>query len=195
MTAEVHDVSVAAEPAAISKSRLEMLFDGVFAIAMTILVLELKVPELDKQRSVQELASALRHQGSTFFSYLLSFAVLGMFWFRHNMQYRHYHTINARMLVLHFVQLAAAASFPFCAALYGHYPFNPLSIVIYLGCITIYAWASFGGWIVARRTGAFGPGMAESTYLKSRKRGLFSVVFITMMFGAYLAILILAQRR
>lgn len=55
-----------------------MLFDGVFAIAMTILVLELKVPELVAQRSVQELAKGLAHQGSTFVSYLLSFFVLGM---------------------------------------------------------------------------------------------------------------------
>src|SRR5438094_5500342 len=74
----------------ISKSRLEMLFDGVFAIAMTILVLELKVPELVNIRSVDELRRALVHQAPTFFSYLLSFSVLGMFWYRHNNLYRHF---------------------------------------------------------------------------------------------------------
>jgi len=49
--------------AVISRSRLEMLVDGIFAIAMTILVLELKVPELDNSRSGHELARALARQG------------------------------------------------------------------------------------------------------------------------------------
>jgi hypothetical protein len=95
----------------ISKSRLEFLFDGVFAIAMTILVLELKVPELVNPRSVAELARALVHEASTFVSYLISFVVLGVFWYRHNQQYHSYHAISRGMLVLHFVQLAAAAFF------------------------------------------------------------------------------------
>src|SRR2546425_3417736 len=86
----------------VSRSRLEMLFDGVFAIAMTILVLELKVPELVDVRSVDELRRSLVHQAPTFFSYLLSFAVLGMFWYRHNRQYRHFRVINSGMLALHF---------------------------------------------------------------------------------------------
>ena len=182
------------QPAAISKSRLEMLFDGVFAIAMTILVLELKVPELVAERSVQELARGLAHQGSTFLSYLLSFFVLGMLWFRHNTQFRHFHKIPGGLLALHYVQLAAAASFPFCAALFGHYPFNPLSIVVYLGCILVYAWASFTGWIVARRSGALSPDMSDAVYRRVRKRGLMSCVFISTLFAMYLTNLIFVLR-
>jgi uncharacterized membrane protein len=182
-----------AQPAAISRSRLEMLFDGVFAIAMTILVLELKVPELVARRSVPELATALAHQGTTFFSYLLSFAILGMFWFRHNTQYRHFHTITGGVLVAHFVQLAAAASFPFFAALFGHYPTNPLSWVIYLGCILVYAWASFIGWLFAKKTGAFSPGMADATYRRVRKRGLLSCVILSALFTLYVVNLIVLR--
>ena len=52
---EAHQTSTAA----ISRSRLEMLVDGVFAIAMTILVLELKVPEIADRRSIQELARSI----------------------------------------------------------------------------------------------------------------------------------------
>src|SRR5215470_10608372 len=85
----------------ISRSRLEMLVDGIFAIAMTILVLELKVPELTDRRSVWELARAIGRQAPTFLSYLLSFFVLGMFWYRHNMGFRHYRVITAKMLALH----------------------------------------------------------------------------------------------
>ena len=102
-----------------------MLFDGVFAIAMTILVLELKVPEIDDRLSSSQLLHALLKESGTFFSYLLSFAILGVFWWRHNHVYHFFRTITSKMLVLHFVQLAAAAFFPFTAALYGRYPTNP----------------------------------------------------------------------
>jgi uncharacterized membrane protein len=170
-----------------------MLFDGVFAIAMTLLVLELKVPELVAPKSVPEMAAALKHQGPTFGSYLLSFTVLGMFWYRHNTQYRHFHTITGGVLMTHFVQLAAAASFPFCAAIWGRYPLNPLSVVIYLGCILVYAWASFAGWLIAKRTGAFSPGMADATYRRVRKRGLLSCVFLSALFALYVVNLIVLK--
>ena len=71
-----------------------MLFDGVFAIAMTILVLELKVPELGRAEVSAGDGGGASASGPTFLSYLLSFGILGMFWFRHNAQYRHFHTIT-----------------------------------------------------------------------------------------------------
>src|SRR6478672_9693554 len=111
----------------ISRSRLEMLVDGVFAIAMTILV-------------------------------------LGMFWYRHNQQYRHYRSISGGMLALHFVMLAAAASFPFCAALVGRYAPNPLAVTIYLTCIVVYAWTATLTWIVARRSGSLSEELPEAAY-------------------------------
>ena len=57
----------------ISRNRLEMLCDGIFAIAMTILVLELKVPELVDRHSAAELAQSLERNRATFISYLLGF--------------------------------------------------------------------------------------------------------------------------
>jgi uncharacterized membrane protein len=167
----------------ISKGRLEFLFDGIFAIAMTILVLELKVPELVDRRSLVELARALAHHAPTFVSYLLSFAMLGMFWYRHNHQYHHFHKITEGMLVLHFVQLAAAAFFPFCAALLGRYHSNLLSIVIYLGCVLVYMWAMFANWIVAKRCDALGAEFTAEDYLRIRTKGLRGCLIISILFA------------
>ena len=58
------------------------------------------------------------------------------------------------MLALHFVQLAAAAFFPFTAALYGHYPTNPAGVIFYVGSVAAYSWAAFGNLVVAKRAGA-----------------------------------------
>jgi uncharacterized membrane protein len=170
----------------ISKSRLEFLFDGVFAIAMTLLVLELKVPELVDRRSVHELAAALAHDGPTFGSYLLSFTVLGALWYRHNHQYHHFRVITGSMLVLHFVQLATAAFFPFCAALFGRHPFNPLAGLIYVSCILVYAWASLANWLVAWKTGSVGPATTVEQFKRSRRRALRGSLFLSAMFVFYL---------
>jgi len=183
MTAEEQRTNVSL----ISRSRLEMLVDGVFAIAMTILVLELKVPEVADRRSIAELTQALAKQAPTFLSYLLSFLVLGAFWYRHNRQFRHYRTITLPILTLHFIQLAAAAFFPFCAALFGRYVANPLALVIYLGCVVAYAWSATATWIIARRSGSSNSDLSEQTYLRERKRGIVSSVVVSALLVVNLA--------
>jgi TMEM175 potassium channel family protein len=165
----------------VSRSRLEFLFDGVFAIAMTILVLELRVPELGDPRSVTELGHALAHEGSTFGSYLLSFVVLGMFWYRHDQQYHAFRVITRGMLVLHFVQLAGAAFFPFCASLMGRYPTNPLALVVYLGCILVYASSSLAIWVVARNAGSTAD-LTITDYQRSRNRWLRACLVVSLLF-------------
>jgi uncharacterized membrane protein len=179
----VSDASSPHPPSAISRARLEVLFDGIFAIAMTLLVLELKVPDLADRHSVQELATALRHDGPTFGSYLLSFWMLGMLWYRHNQMYRHIERISRRMLVLQLFQLALAAFFPFCAGLEGRYPMNPLALVVYSGCITLYGWTSLLYWTVAWRVGAIRPELGRAEYLALRQRNIRGVIVLTGICG------------
>ena len=171
---------------AISRSRLEFLFDGVFAIAMTILVLELKVPELVDRHSIQELARALANHTPTFVSYLLSFGMLGLLWYRHNLQYHHFRVITRSMLVLHFVQLAAAAFFPFCAALLGRYPTNGLAQLVYMSCILVYAWASLANWVIAKRSGSLGSETGAEDFLRSRNKLFRGCLGLSTVFVIYL---------
>ena len=146
---------------AVSKSRLEFLVDGIFAIAMTILVLELKVPEVGDRKSVVALGTALAHHLAGFVSYLLSFLMLGVFWFSHNRHYQHFTRITGLMLVLTLAQLAATAFFPFSAALLGRYPTNQLTLVIYLGCVLCYQLATLLVWVAASRSGVLAPQLGE----------------------------------
>jgi uncharacterized membrane protein len=169
----------------IEKNRLEFLFDGIFAIAMTILVLELKVPDLTDRHSVSELFHGLLEHGSTFVSYILSFVMLGMMWFTHNEQFQHVRKVSRSMLVLQLSQLAIAAFFPFCASLLGKYPTNNLSIVIYTGCIVCYMWGAAIHWIVAHRAGAFERELTREKYLMVRKRNLRSAFVISVLFLTY----------
>ncbi len=163
---------------------------GVFAIAMTILVLDLKIPELTNRASTSELARELARQTSMFLSYFLSFVVLGGFWYRHNQQYRHYRAISGSMLVLHLVQLAAAASVPFCAALLGRYGSNPLAMVVYLVCLLVYVSASYATWIVARRSKLMNADLTEGAYRRSHWRAFAVCTIVAAMLLLYVAKLV-----
>ena len=171
---------------AISRSRLETLYDGIFAIAMTLLVLELKVPELVDRHSVRELAQQLGHNGPTFFSYVLTFVVLGVLWYRHNVHFRHYRVVTKGILALHLVELAAATSFPFCAALMGRYPTNGLARVVYVASVLVFTWASFAMLVLAKRSGSLASEFVEDGYVALWKRTLRASAVLTLLTVIYL---------
>jgi uncharacterized membrane protein len=171
----------------ISRNRLEFLFDGIFAIAMTILVLELKVPDLVEPRSVSELGEKLLHHGATFGSYLLSFLMLGVMWYRHNTQYRYIRVITRGILSLQFIQLAFAAFFPFCAALLGRYTGNRLPMVIYVGCIMICQWGGLVQWLIAAKQKALLTHLTTADYRQVRKRNMRSSLVTLLLFVIALA--------
>jgi uncharacterized membrane protein len=68
-------------------TRIEGFSDGVFAIIVALLVLELKVPELKDHRSVSELAHQLRELLPKFLSWLISFIIVCKFWLNHHAIY------------------------------------------------------------------------------------------------------------
>ena len=67
----------------LNKSRIEALSDGVFSIAMTLLVLKLEVPDVMHQHSDSDMLMQLRGLlgGAAFFTYVITFLIAGGFWF------------------------------------------------------------------------------------------------------------------
>lgn len=68
----------------ISKHRMEALVDGVFAIAMTLIVLEVRVPDLENPGESSALLIALGRYGPVLLAYFLSFGLLGLLWVWHH---------------------------------------------------------------------------------------------------------------
>jgi len=175
-------VSEPAAPGGVNRSRLEFLFDGVFAIAMTLLVLDLRVPEGLARAAPAPLWHALAHDAPTFLAYLLSFAVLGVLWYRHHQLFRALQRPTLLAFVLHLVMMAAAAFFPFTASLIGRYPGNPAAVTVYAACIAVYQWCSFLVWVSAARQGALDPALAASELQKRRRRLLRGSLALTAIF-------------
>jgi uncharacterized membrane protein len=68
----------------LSKHRVEGLTDGIFAIVMTLIVLELKVPELERHATEAEILGRVRELGPQFLAFFLTFTLAGLFWFQHH---------------------------------------------------------------------------------------------------------------
>jgi uncharacterized membrane protein len=105
--------------------------DGLFAIAITLLVVSLAVPTLSDAASVGELADKLNDDSSKFVSFAISFAVIGRYWLAHHAYFSALSKIDRGLIALNLLYLAFIAFLPFPTALLGAYFENPLSITIY----------------------------------------------------------------
>jgi uncharacterized membrane protein len=111
--------------------RLHALTDGIFAIVMTLLVLELKVPEI-ANRSDATLWHSLVDQKAIFISYFISFAVLFVYWRAHNFVITILaKNIDINLLNLNGIFLLLVGLVPFTTHLLGVDSETPLAIVIY----------------------------------------------------------------
>ncbi len=116
---------------------------------------------------------------------MLSFTMLGIFWYRHNRHYHQFQMITRSMLMLRLIQLAASAFFPFCAALFGRYPTNQLALAIYTGCVLVYLWCTLITWVVAKRSGCLAAGVTEEDYRKTRRKTLRGCLLVSTLFCFY----------
>lgn len=119
-------------PQGLNKNRVEALSDGVFSIAMTILVFDLKLPVVAHAISTHELLGELAGQWPYFLCYFVSFTVLGMFWTGHNAFFHLFSTKVTRVLIqINMIYLVFIALIPFSAHLLGTYLHNNIAILFY----------------------------------------------------------------
>jgi len=111
--------------------RVEMLSDGVFAIVVTLLVLELRVPELPEHGTSYDLWLALVAMKNKIFGFVLSFVFVINLWFTHNMLFKLFIRIDNTVLWLNNFFLLLVCFVPFPTALIGAYPQNPFAMMLF----------------------------------------------------------------
>ncbi|MFN8374651.1 MAG: TMEM175 family protein [Anaerolineae bacterium] len=114
-------------------TRIEAFSDGVFAIIVTLLVLELKVPELQHHGDVSELARQLLALLPKFLSWLISFIIVAKFWLNHHHVLGLARHADYGMVWLNSIFLMFQSFVPFPTALLGEYPDNPLAVSFFGG--------------------------------------------------------------
>jgi uncharacterized membrane protein len=111
-------------------SRIVAFSDGVFAIAITLLVLNLHVPEGVKDG---QLGTVLWNQHQDLFSYALSFAVIGRFWVIHHRFFSEVTGFDGRLIGLNLFYLAWIVLIPFSSQVYGDHGGVTAAVVLYAG--------------------------------------------------------------
>ena len=120
----------AAAPSAMSLSRVTAMSDGVFAIAITLLVFNIKTPELP-DGDLNRLPQILWMAWPALLSYVLSFLIIGMYWVTHHNIFHHIQRSNRLLLWLNLLFLMCVAFIPFSAGLLGRYERAQSAIVLY----------------------------------------------------------------
>jgi uncharacterized membrane protein len=133
----------------VGTGRLETLTDGIFAIAMTILVIGLVLPspKLKHEELVRDLLNLLPNVVSL----VVSFVILGVYWVETHTQFRYIRRADHLLIWLNIFYLLGVTLLPFSAGLLGRFPYEPIAVIIY-GCnLLVCLLFHFGMWWHATR--------------------------------------------
>jgi uncharacterized membrane protein len=123
--------------------------DGLFAIAMTLLVVGIGVPTV----RAGELGDALRDLQPEIVSFFVSFIVIGFYWLAHHRFFAQLKAIDSRVIFLNLVYLAAIAFVPFPTALVGKYEGEPVTVILYACTLGAASFLETAMFLAARRAG------------------------------------------
>jgi uncharacterized membrane protein len=130
-------------------NRLEALTDAVFAIVMTLLVLEISIPEIAQSSLHAELTQRLFELWPKLLSYGISFIILGMFWYLHHQSFHYIKRSDSGLIWLNIIFLMFIALIPFSTALFGSYETEQLPLIIYAGNLLLASVLRFILWTYA----------------------------------------------
>jgi uncharacterized membrane protein len=114
-----------------SAERLAALSDGIFAVAMTLLVLDLKVPATEAIHSERDLAHALLALAPRLLMFAMSVLTLGIFWVGQQTQLNHLERSNRSLSWIHIAFLGVVAMVPFSTALLAEFTAYRTALIVY----------------------------------------------------------------
>jgi uncharacterized membrane protein len=119
------------------RDRIVNLSDGVFAIAITLLVLDIRAPNIPENLVATELPAALLSLWPKYFGYVLSFVGISTFWMIHHSIFRPIRAYDRTLLYLNFLFLMVVAFVPFPTSLLGEYGNYQLPVAVYAATLAI----------------------------------------------------------
>jgi len=128
--------------------RVEAFSDGVFAIAITLLIIEIGVPHVE---AGEDLGRKIQDLYPSYFAYVLSFVTIGIYWTNHHSLFHLFDHTDHQFLVLNVVFLMAVSFLPFPTAVLGEYlkdsDHQETAITFYAFSLLLPAIGWFGVWI------------------------------------------------
>lgn len=96
--------------------RIAFLSDAVFAIAITLLIIEFKVPHISAESTFETVWNDLVSLKNNFFALIFSFVLIAAYWIQHHFLFKHLHNYNRKVIIVNFIALLPIIFFPFTTA-------------------------------------------------------------------------------
>ena len=141
------------EPSVEARGRVVGITDGVFAIALTLIVLEIRVPPHEMVHSEGELLSAIAALAPRFLTYALSFLTLTIFWFGQQAQHGLIARSDRRLATLNLCFLAFIALLPFSTDLLADFLEFKTAVIVYWLNLLMLGVTLFASWRYAEKNG------------------------------------------
>ena len=167
-----------------ANGRLEAFSDGVFAIALTLLIIDVKLPSPASIRSTNEFWSALRHLAPSVFAFVLSFVIILITWVNHHATLRRVSRSSSLFIYANGFLLLTVVFIPFPTSLLGGFLWTDHSapaVVLYNAAVAVQAI----GWILV--TGAVlkdqltNDERSVSVIQENKRRGYFAFAFYSLL--------------
>ncbi len=163
--------------------RLVFFSDAVFAIALTLLVVDLRVPEVDDGQSAWDVIQSLI---PGFLAFAISFTVIAINWFSHFRKFRVIKEFDGRLMAINFVLLFLVAFTPFPTSLIAEYPSEVASVVLYASVVTLLNLTQLWLWSYAYRHTMMDPGVDLALYRFVRR----NILVLPIVFGSSILVAI-----
>jgi len=153
-----------------SSERINAISDAVFGVAMTLLVLEIKVPEVEAHATEGELMHSLWALMPKFMVYFLSFMTAGIFWAGQSAQFRHIEKSDRNMTWINLLFLLFVSLLPFSTAFLGDHINYKFSIFLYWLNIFLMGIMLYINWVYAKKHGFISTETFDTVDAPIRKR-------------------------
>lgn len=151
-----------------STERAAFFSDAVFAISLTLLAVEIKVPEV----AGSDLSGALAQQVPQFLAYALSFAVIGAYWMAHHRLFALLRRFDANLLRLNLLALLFVALIGYATGVLVRYGDEAAGVIVYAVAVTAIGAAQSALWVHAWRAGLMTDELDRDLYDYLRYRSL-----------------------
>lgn len=170
----------------LSKHRIEGLSDGLFSIVMTLLVLDLKVPQFEGHVGGRDLLHALGANWRVFFSLCVTFCLAAVYWFIQQRIFAAMRAVDRASMFFSLASMLFVSLLPFAAAVFGRYSNNPTALALYFGDqFGIALFLALLWWRTLRTNNLVEMAKADQTRMSVRVNSLAVAAFAAALLAIY----------
>ncbi len=129
--------------------RIVFFSDAVMAIAITLLAIDIRVPEISTALTAPQLPAPLKDLAPLLASFFISFVVIGVYWNAHRRYFNYIRRYDNGLIVLNMVFLLFIVLMPFVSSLLGQNNYLPLGVVVYASAVSLIGLSLAGIWFYA----------------------------------------------